>query len=581
MLMDGPIIAGYLAGVRAIEHEAAAADALLPLPLDSRRRHIHYTHVRTNSGTDVQPHQLTRKAFWDHLVKCYKEAYPRAESENGSILAFGAVCKERHKDASRDVDRSEHHHAAVYCKESHYWRRIRKISAEKYNIQLNAVAHDSYSTMYNYLRKATSKKPLYELDTMPYHSPHHPLGEQLRELLQQGEKFMQLRKPAVQASGQRAVRSQFGNAYKWIIERRLRKRSGAVQLEMDAVAELKNGRPQLLDFVKKFRATLEDELELCWSLHEAPQRLARLSMTRLDLLLEAALPEKKCYNDTDDCARVYTSIITHQDLSTIHFCHDIFNTLDMGRCKGSTLMLVGGRDTGKTTVTEPARLIYNTMKTPQSDSFCPLQNIRGHELLLWQDFRYNPGHPRRSEQGLRIDEGTWNRLLEGLPTLIGVPKNDPARSDFVYEEDTPIILTGPFELIAYKNGIMDKVETDQLSCRMRYVYFRQPALSQLNRSLKHCPTCWSRWVLRGEMQWRRQGQHALDEFMVKVMSTLGERHVGGSSASSSSGPSHVSPVSTPAPSTTLMTDLARAVQWHEQGLLSADEFQAAKRALGL
>lgn len=104
---------GYLAGLTAIELESAAADGLLMLPADGRRFHVHYTHVRTKGASDVQPDQLSRAEFWRHLARCYREAYPKADSETGSILKFGIVCKEKHKDAKRDVDRSEHHHAAV------------------------------------------------------------------------------------------------------------------------------------------------------------------------------------------------------------------------------------------------------------------------------------------------------------------------------------------------------------------------------------------------------------------------------------------------------------------------------------
>ena len=450
---------------------------------------------------------------------------------------------------------------------------MRKISADKYKVHLNAVAHDSYTTMYNYLRKATTKKPLYELDPTPFHSPQHPQGDLLRELLQRGERYQRVRHSKATASGDAPIRTQFGIAYKWIIDHGLRKRAGAVQLEMDAVQELKAGRPQLLEFVKKFRATLQDELEFCWSLHEAPTRLERMAKTRLDLLLEAGLPEQTCCNGHGDCASVYNSILTHQGLSTPEFCHNIFDVLEKGRCKGGALMVVGGNDTGKTTVTEPARLIFQTMKTPQSDSFCPLQDIRGHELLLWQDFRYNPGHPRRSEQGLRVDEGTWNRLLEGLPTLIGVPKNDATRTDFVYEEDAAMIFTGPFELLAYRNGRVDDVETRQLSCRMRYVFFNNPPLARSGRGLKHCPTCWSRWVIRGEMQWRRQGNHAISEFMTKAAAIVGEQQPG-SMPGSSTGPA-------PNNKPDVMAELARAVEWRQQGLLSEEEFQATKHMLGL
>ena len=80
-----------MAGLSTIEHETAAADGLLALPLDGRRSHMHYTHVHTNSATEVQPSQISRAAFWEHLVRCYREAYPKAESETGSIL--GQCCK--------------------------------------------------------------------------------------------------------------------------------------------------------------------------------------------------------------------------------------------------------------------------------------------------------------------------------------------------------------------------------------------------------------------------------------------------------------------------------------------------------
>ena len=45
----------------AVGMETLAADGLASPPLDGRRRHVHYTHCRTNSVSDVQPDQITRE----------------------------------------------------------------------------------------------------------------------------------------------------------------------------------------------------------------------------------------------------------------------------------------------------------------------------------------------------------------------------------------------------------------------------------------------------------------------------------------------------------------------------------------
>lgn len=49
---------------------------LTALSVDSRRRHVHWTHVRTEDPSLVQPSALTREDFYLHLVRVYKEAYP-------------------------------------------------------------------------------------------------------------------------------------------------------------------------------------------------------------------------------------------------------------------------------------------------------------------------------------------------------------------------------------------------------------------------------------------------------------------------------------------------------------------------
>ena len=624
--------------------EDYAADGLQKLNLDSRRFTIHYTHCRIFKPGAVQPQELTRVQAWENIVTCYAEAYPDAASSTRSILAFGMVAKETHKDAACVADRSIHYHIIVFCDDKHYWRKVRSISASRYNIHLNAVAHDGYTSMYRYLKSPSKKKPLHELDQNPFTSPDHPEGDALQVLLQKGEnsrKSWILGLQAAQlprAEETPEVRTTFGAAFNWVVDKNLRGRAGALQLQADAAMEVKKGRPRLLEFVRKHRNDLQDQIAFIWEIVEAPKRLVRENTSRRELLLRAATATTDvkefpamCANKNCKCINTYESILSYQGVSSIEFRHNIYEALTAGRSKGNAVMLVGGKDSGKTTVTQAINEIFNAMPTPQSDSFCPLQNIRGYEVFLWQDLRYNPGHPSKDEVGLRIDEGTWNRLLEGLPTLIGVAKTDGSRSDFVFEEDTAFVFTGPFELTAWRNGRVDAKETDQISTRILYIHFSRPAPPRVGKNPKPCAFCWSRWVLFGELVWCRAQQGPLDDFMCKVAAALDPSvpapkrpcvswppaapaatapiaapiAPAGAAALASSAPSAgagtsvyagapsaqgapaANPASSAAPSAAgtsaspLFGQLASLMEWRAAGHLTEAEFAAAKRMVGL
>ena len=591
----------------ALQAERFSEADLAMLRQDARRFHVHYTHVRTHDANHRQPDQMTRKQLWDHLVKVYREAYPCADSPTGSILQFGVVAKERHKDAASEQDRSEHNHVATFSNQAHYWRRVRKVSADKYGVLLNAVAHDGYCTMYRYLRAPTSKKPLSELDISPWYSPGHPQGDALKQLLDAGEETRRARaarSPRVQTSTaeEAKLRSKFGFAFNWVVDNDLRGREGAIQLQEAAVLELKKGNSQLIDFVKCHRHDLEDQLAFMWDLVQAPSRLMRLRTSREDILLEAAkIPpdaskaDDACANKTSRCELLYEAILTHHGVNSVEFRHMLFQTLTAGRSKGNALMIVGGKDTGKTTITQPAAHVFKSMPTPQSDSFCPLQNIRGYELFLWQDLRYSPGHPDKDQQGLRVDEGTWNRWLEGLPTLIGVPKTDGGRADFVYDEDAAFLFTGPFQFVAYRDRRPDIRETEQLSTRIRYVHFaNESPPPRTCGTLSPCGLCWARWTLRGEVAYQARSSGSLDATSRRILETLwpnwnpllrteseflasAAEQTTSARALATGGPS--TPVANP--SDAAWERMVSLMEWRSRGLLTDAEFHNAKRMLGL
>ena len=566
----------------ALRWEMAIADGMVPLPMDARRRHVHYTHYRTQNPEDIQPWQLTREQFWNHMSTCFLECYPDTTSPTGSFLQFGAVAKELHNDAEKEEDRSEHHHCPTFASNKYYWKKVRNHSAEKYHIQLNAVAHEGYSTMFMYVRVPTAKKPLHELDAQLFLSPGHPEGAELAELLKNGAKYMQVRSGRQPGEASGSMSSTIAIVYNWVIDKKLRKRKGAMQLEADAVSEMTAGRPKLLEFVRRHQDNLEDQLEFCWRLHEAPRRMERLSLSRVEILRDYAFADHACSNGHSRCGEHYNRILHHQGVTPTIFIDMLYDALDRGRQKGNAVMVVGGKDTGKTTVTEPARVIFKSMATPQADSFCPLEACRGYELFLWQDFRFAPGHPRKDEQGLRLDEGTWNRLLEGLPARIGVAKSSGSK-DFEFEEDVAFIFTGPFELTAYRNGLPDAVETAQLSCRMRYIHFSRPSPQSIDRKFKTCAACWSKWLLQGVLYSRRVTNTPLDPFLRSVSEGFEARGLDGAAASvPSAEPLVAQPEgSDPAPNHGF-DRLREIMMWKSQGLLTDAEFAAAKsRLLGL
>lgn len=179
-----------LTGKTNVEQERAALAALaaemIPsMPSTVKRKHVHYTHIKTNDPTHVQPSAFSREGFYLYLQKLYEETYPTQDQQK-SILCFGMVAREMCKASQIDGLRHPHHHGPVFCTSQHYWNKISKLSLDKYKVPLNCVCHDTYSQMYSYLRVPTPKKPLHELDNQIYYSPLHPQGEALQKLLKTG-----------------------------------------------------------------------------------------------------------------------------------------------------------------------------------------------------------------------------------------------------------------------------------------------------------------------------------------------------------------------------------------------------------
>ena len=75
----------------------------------------------------------------------------------------------------------------------------------------------------------------------------HPKGDELKELLEVGEKLRHARaskrKLAESDTAKPKVKSLFGTVFNWVVDNKLRGSAGSLQLQADATTELQAGRP--------------------------------------------------------------------------------------------------------------------------------------------------------------------------------------------------------------------------------------------------------------------------------------------------------------------------------------------------
>ena len=382
-------------------HNQAIADEgwseLVALSADTKRKHIHWTHVKTDDPSHVQPHQLSRRELWEHLERVYKEVYPEPANRTGSILLFGMVVKELHAESTRDELRHEHHHAPTYCTKQHRWNRIAQVSLEKYHIKLHAACHDGYTSMYQYARKPSTKKPLSELDAEPFLSPDHPRGDALRRLLEVGSfstRGNAARHGRQDAEGGEdiasnpqgnAKRIRVGDVYEIVRAGGFR---NALALQAHAETLAHQGSPTLAHFCTSHGATrLQDHLNAAWAIIDAPKALS--SRPTLLAKLHECATSRRC-----DCGGVWKAgaafVLQNNSEDPLRFGRDICRALALGAKRGVNMALVGEPGSGKSMILQPLESIFQTMPPPEDGSTFPMCGLIDAEIILFQDFEYDP-----------------------------------------------------------------------------------------------------------------------------------------------------------------------------------------------
>jgi hypothetical protein len=349
---------------------------------DARRKHIHWVHVRTHDPTHRQPDSFTREEFWRHMERVYKDVYPNAANRTGSILLFGLVAKERHQASAKQAERDEHHHCPCYTSLQHYWRPVARRSLAL-GVKLHAACHDGYTVMYGYVKTHTNKKALSELDQQVWFSEDHPKGDLLQKLLEAGAnatRWVHKRKaPGETQQSRRRVT----DLYQLSQQEGLR---AVCDLRQYAHDQDRLGDATWAEFCTSHREEdLQMYLDNAWKVHE-PQA-QQVLVDRVQRLREATAKPCECHGTWEGGIRF---ILHHHQEPVQEFCRDVLRALSQGAARGLNLAIVGVPGCGKSTVFESLGKIFKVSAKPETGSTFALSGIQGADVLLWQEFAWDP-----------------------------------------------------------------------------------------------------------------------------------------------------------------------------------------------
>jgi len=433
-------------------------------PQKKKTRKVYFWTVSgPGAAKFMKQHPDYRARFGQALVDAYNKSNPQAG------VQYYAVFVEPGQVGTRTPEK--HLHAVVLTKKSIKFVGVANALRVAGLYGHASVTHDGYYSGFRYCWRPSVKKTLRDLDAEPFFSENHPSAEDAQRAPRTSAATKGRKAGA--ATGKGAEKPPKPPRFSLPALKALVRRE-----KITSVAELMlraTRIPELADFCLARRRELRGYLSTVWEIEGAKATVERSSKSLVDILEDAR--SKPCVCD-GAWTEVAEDICTRQGIDKTTFCTAIYTSLEIGNKKGSNVFIYGPTNSGKTFLVAPLEDIYATFVRWEKKATKPFENLPCCELILLQDFRYNPDGAVGWEDLLVVFEG-------------GVVSCDVKGGAGVkHRVKQPVVLTSKEKMYH-----TDEREFDQMLKRFKFFETKFTIADGDKRLVDDCAACFAGFII--------------------------------------------------------------------------------------
>ena len=241
---------------------------------------------------------------------------------------------------------------------------------------------------------------------------------------------------------------------------------------------------------------LQEHLNAAWAVLDAPAGLVP-PPTRMGKLEDAARRAPCVCGGIWQTAAAFALANNNEDPHV--FGRDICRALAVGARRGLNIAMVGEPGSGKSMILQPLEKIFRSMPPPEDGSTFPLSGALEADILLWQDFEYNPG---------TLQFNDLLRLLVGEQVGVRLP----GEKNRNFNNNAPLFYSGLDEILPSARGVKPRTyQRKVVAMHERFTVRTWNIPLPMDRrvaNFPHCPRCFAAFMLDNDAAWHA-AQHGL------------------------------------------------------------------------